>query len=109
MNWGKVEGKRQYKMAQKSCTNLAPSEILGHKVKDVISGFEGRVTGYVIYLSGCNQLNIVPEYDKKAKKWPEAHWIDVQRAVIVDKSQRVTLDNRKTPGHDEPPAERETP
>lgn len=89
---------------QKSCTNLAAPEILGHRVRDIISGFEGRATGHVVYISGCNQVLVSPPYDKKGQTWPKANWIDEQRLVIVAKSQQIQLDNSRTPGHDiEPP------
>ena len=34
------------------------SEVLGHQVEDIITGFKGTATGYVKYLSGCNQVLI---------------------------------------------------
>lgn len=91
------------KTKDKPCTNLSAWEILGHNVRDVISGFEGRATGHVIYLSGCNQILIAPLYDKKEKKWPKSNWLDDQRLVIIAGSKQIKLDNSKTPGHDEAP------
>ena len=80
--------------------------VLGHKVKDVISGFEGVATGHVVYISGCNQVLVCPPYDKKEKKWPKASWLDDQRLTLVAKSNQIKLDNRKTPGHDIAPPTR---
>jgi hypothetical protein len=33
---------------------------LGSNVKDRITGFSGIVTGFVTYLSGCNQALVIP-------------------------------------------------
>jgi len=73
---------------------------LGSKVKDKITGFTGIVTGYVRYLSGCNQALVVPPLDKDGKL-QEANWFDEQRLEKADDSI-VTLDNGKTPGPDKP-------
>ena len=35
--------------------------ILGATYRDVITGFSGVATGYVKYLTGCNQVLIQPE------------------------------------------------
>jgi hypothetical protein len=37
---------------------------LGSKAKDKITGFNGFVTGFVTYLSGCNQALVVPKVGK---------------------------------------------
>lgn len=87
----------------KSCFSMSAQEILGHKVRDVISGFEGNAVGHVIYISGCNQVLVSPMYDKKEKKWPKSDWIDDQRLEIIPGSKQIRLDNSKTPGHDVAP------
>lgn len=79
--------------------------VLGYKVKDLISGFEGTAVGHVVYLSGCNQVLVTPPYNKKELKWPDACWIDEQRIQVVGgkTKKRVVLDNSKTSGHDVAP------
>lgn len=72
--------------------------MLGHKVKDKITGFEGTVTGYVKYISGCNQCLVVPPVAKDGKM-AEASWIDEQRLVVLSKKPMV-LDNSKGNGFD---------
>ena len=71
---------------------------LGKTYKDKISGFKGVVTGYVSYISGCNQALIVPPVSKDGAK-VESHWFDEQRLRPL-KTKRITLDNGKTPGFD---------
>lgn len=68
---------------------------LGYTYKDLISEFEGVATGYVKYLTGCNQALITPRGDG------EARWFDVQRLVRV-KRDRIVLDNSRAPGCDIP-------
>lgn len=71
---------------------------LGITVKDKVTGFSGTVTGFVQYLSGCNQVLVVPKVGKDGS-FKEAQWFDVQRIERVGKT-KVALDNGKTPGFD---------
>jgi hypothetical protein len=72
---------------------------LGRRAKDKITGFAGTVTGYVVYITGCNQALIVA--DAKDGKAGEASWYDEQRVEYTDDS-KIILDNTKTPGFDAP-------
>lgn len=74
--------------------------LIGRLVKDKITGFSGRVTGYVQYITGCNQALVAPPIDKDGKG-VSAAWFDEQRLEFVDGS-RLTLDNSKSPGCGEP-------
>lgn len=75
------------------------SKLLGHKVRDKITGFTGTVTGYVQYLTGCNQGLVVGE--SKDGKAAESAWFDEQRLETL-KDAPIKLDNGKTPGCDAP-------
>ena len=75
--------------------------ILGKRVTDNISGFTGVVTGYVHYLSGCNQALVVPKNDADGN-FREARWFDDQRLTIHDDA-RITLDNPGGAGFDKAP------
>ena len=77
---------------------------LGIKVKDKITGFEGVVTGYVEYLSGCNQALVAPRV-KEDGSLIDSEWIDEQRLDRVGKTQ-ITLDNGAHPGADTPAPKR---
>lgn len=72
----------------------------GHKVKDKITGFTGVVTGYCVYISGCNQLCIQPPVNDK-NEYPDGKWFDEQRVEILgDKAlQLINVAN----GFDAPP------
>lgn len=71
---------------------------LGIEVKDKITGFKGTVTGYVTYLTGCNQALVVPKVGKDGAA-KDAAWFDEQRLVQI--GTKVTkLDNSKARGFD---------
>lgn len=72
---------------------------LGDQVADTINGFTGVVCGKVAYLSGCNQVLVQPSGDPN--KYPESHWIDVERVRVVEKG-RVKKSTRLA-GHDVEP------
>ncbi len=76
--------------------------MLGRSVRDRITGFAGIVTGHVSYISGCNQVLVVPPV-KQDGTLAEAQWFDEQRMEITS-ADVLTLDNSRTPGPDmEPP------
>ena len=78
--------------------------MLGWKVKDTITGFEGIVTGYVTYLTGCNQALVSPKLaEDGAYKGP--HWFDEQRLDRIGSSLTI-LDNTGGPGADLAPPKR---
>lgn len=71
---------------------------LGRYVQDKVTGFTGTITGYVTYLTGCNQVLLVPQVDAQGKV-QESHWFDVQRIDFLDRP-RVFVNNGETPGCD---------
>lgn len=76
--------------------DLAKSR-LGMKYRDKVTGFEGVATGYVQYLSGCNQILLVPHAAKN--EFMDGQWLDEQR-LEKRPGKRVTLDNAKSNGFD---------
>ena len=77
---------------------------LGVMAMDKITGFKGRVTGFVVYISGCNQALLTPSVGKDGKM-VESMWVDEQRLEITD-AKVLILDNSKTPGADLPAPKR---
>jgi hypothetical protein len=57
-------------------------KILGKKVKDKITGFEGIATSKHIYITGCNQYGVQPSIDKDGKI-PDPKWFDEGRLEII--------------------------
>ena len=73
---------------------------IGRRVKDRITGFEGVVTGYCEYITGCNQALIAPP-TKDDGEFVESRWFDEQRLVQLG-DEVITLDNGSHPGPDKP-------
>ncbi len=67
--------------------------LLGMTVVDRITGFKGVVTGYVRYLTGCNQALVCPPVgDDGALR--DSTWFDEQRLIVREDMAPVLLDNR---------------
>lgn len=70
---------------------------IGRRGRDTITGFEGVITGRCEYLTGCNQLLIVPK--AKGGSHQEGHWFDEQRVELIGE-KRIVLKNGNNPGPD---------
>lgn len=46
---------------------MKPQIILGDYYHDQVTGFHGTATGIVEYLTGCNQVLLVPRCDEDGK------------------------------------------
>lgn len=77
--------------------NVTPI-ILGQSYKDKITGFFGVATGYVTYISGCNQALLAPRVSGDGTL-RDPLWFDVQRLESVS-ADKIVLDNGDTPGCD---------
>ncbi|MDB5937513.1 MAG: hypothetical protein JWQ01_4857 [Massilia sp.] len=74
------------------------SIVLGSTYKDKITGFEGVATGFVQYLTGCNQALLAPRCgDDGALR--DSQWFDQQRLEVLT-NRVISLDNGVTPGCD---------
>lgn len=78
--------------------------ILGATYFDKITGFEGVATGYVQYITGCNQLLLAPRSTDGTLK--DSQWLDEQRLVLNDMIEVVTLNNDHGAGFDRAPPRR---
>ena len=56
---------------------------LGDTAKDIVTGWEGVVTGRATYLTGCDQYSIQPV--AQGGTWPAGWWLDVNRLEVVKK------------------------
>lgn len=54
----------------------------GIVAKDTVTGFIGRITGRVNYLTGCDQYVLTPE--AKDNKVDDGKWFDETRLIIVN-------------------------
>lgn len=71
---------------------------LGVTVTDIVTGFSGRVTGLVSYITGCNQALVTPRADKP-NEFPAGQWLDVQRLEVQD-APALVIDNSDNNGPD---------
>ena len=77
---------------------------LGGEYKDKITGFAGVATGYVKYITGCNQVLLAPKV-KKGGDRPDASWFDEQRLTQVGRKV-IVVDNSDARGFDAEPPKR---
>ena len=61
---------------------------LGATAKDIVTGFEGVVTGRAQYLTGCDQYVITPKVS--GGDFKEGRWFDENR-LSVTKKPAITL------------------
>jgi hypothetical protein len=78
---------------------------IGRKATCVITNFTGIVTGYVQFISGCNQCLITPPAKPDGTGQGEPCWIDERRLQFAD-DPAIVLDNGKNPGFDKAPPTR---
>ena len=55
-----------------------PDIRLGMTVEDVVTGFTGVATAFLVYIYGCHQVEVAPPVDGKGKK-SDSFWFDVSR------------------------------
>lgn len=65
-------------------------EILGKKVKDKITDFEGIAEGVVFDLYGCLQVQVRPKIPNNELEKAKATWFDWHRLIIVDQNPIMT-------------------
>lgn len=56
---------------------------LGVVVKDRLTGFKGRTTGRVQYITGCSQYAVQPDA-KESGEFVEARYFDEHRLEVID-------------------------
>ena len=71
---------------------------LGAHAKDIVTGFEGVVTGRAQYLTGCDQYILSPK--ASGADFKSGHWFDENRLSVLKKSVVVLpkLADKKTGG-----------
>ena len=71
-------------------------DLLGHKVKDRVSDFEGVVISMSFDLYGCIQADVRPmELTKEDGKIKSGVWLDVQRLIVISKKPLMCQPNYK--------------
>lgn len=70
----------------------------GDKLRDTITGFEGRCVGFTAYITGCNQVLLAPPVGDKGE-FRESLWFDEQRCELMP-GAALTIENGINPGAD---------
>lgn len=63
----------------------------GYWAKDLITGFQGIITGGAAYMTGCDQVCITP-IAKEDNSVQDGRWFDINRIQIVGEKPYVTID-----------------
>jgi hypothetical protein len=66
--------------------------LLGLKVTDKVTGFDGVVTSIAFDLYGCIQAIVTPGEGKDGKQ-EDSRWFDVQRLTVTGKEPVMQLPN----------------
>lgn len=73
------------------------NKMLGKKVRDTVSGFEGIITSRVEYINGCVQFCVTPKVVKDNIR-PDSEYIDEAQIEII-KEEKVEIESKRTGGH----------
>mgnify|MGYP003385482451 CR=1 FL=1 len=65
-------------------------ELLGLKVRDVVTNVTGTVVNISFDIAGCVQGLVVPVQDKKDGKM-ETYWFDTKRLVALNKKPAIPI------------------
>ena len=71
----------------------------GETVRDIITGFQGVITGHSDYLTGCDIYLLQPKAKSKSEK-AEGKWFDEDRLEKVKAKKVVLKINKEKPGKD---------
>ena len=69
----------------------------GQVCRDLVTGFQGTVTGRADYLTGCRQYVLTPKV-KDGGDWVEGRWFDENRLELVRQAPQATIHTRETKG-----------
>lgn len=72
-------------------------KFMGSRIKDSVTGASGVVTCVSYYLNGCVRVLVEPPVDKEGKR-PEAFYIDIQQAEIIDEKVAATEETKSVGG-----------
>jgi len=71
----------------------------GITASDKITGFQGVITAFSQYVTGCAQYLVQPKMSESGE-FREGRWFDEQRLVDLNQTQ-IVLENEETPGPDQ--------
>jgi hypothetical protein len=66
----------------------------GKEYRDRISGFVGVCTGKSSFISGCDQVLLVPKIGEDGS-YKDGHWFDDERLISVESERPVQRTSRR--------------
>ena len=85
-----------------------PGSMLGLTVKDPVTGVSGIVTAEIMYLYGCQQVQVSPPAKEgELNKLPDAFWLDRTRVEVLGSVKRVIIRSENATGFTTPPPSRD--
>lgn len=75
-------------------------ELLGCKVRDVVTGFEGIAESKHIYLNGCVRYGVTPKIKAGEAEMPKMSTVDVEQLEYIDNGVNDTLHAEPSGGGD---------
>lgn len=77
--------------------------MLGFKVKDIVTGFEGTATSVSHYMNGCTRVGITPNKTTDKGEPGEPHLFDEQQVEILEERVRPNALHVATQPNSTPP------
>ena len=72
-----------------SVTNYV--DLLGHRVTDKVTSFEGTVTSVSFDLYGCVQCIVQPDAEKGKTDMKDSRWFDAKRLTVRGKARAMPV------------------
>jgi hypothetical protein len=72
-------------------------DLLGHRVRDVITNLEGVCDSICFDLYGCIQGSVRPSGYTENGEMKPAHWYDVKRLIVISTAPLMPVPNFSIP------------
>jgi hypothetical protein len=73
-------------------------ELLGCKVRDIVTGFKGIADSKHIYLNGCVRYYVKPVMKKKEREMPKGATVDIEQLEFIDNGINDKLNAKPSGG-----------
>lgn len=74
------------------------TELLGKKVRCLVTGFEGIAESKHIYLNGCVRYGVVPRIKEGGHEMPKTYTVDVEQLIIIDNGVNQKIEAQPSGG-----------
>lgn len=87
-------------------------KLLGHQVRDIVTGFEGTATTIGFDLYGCVQAIVAPKHNPESKEseGERSRWFDTKRLTVISDAPVMAVPTFDlVPGGSEKPSRSSNP